>query len=127
MVYLYLIKKGEIPAPVFLARQPGGAGGAGRVSGVDGRSAGGVLAFVYGGRGGDYVCVPSDGGGLVGLGSRVLQVAPRSLAEFTAALEWQVFAFLGSTGHGSLWVHVILVLLFMEVVSGSQRIWSARR
>ena len=31
------------------------------------------------------------------------------LAEFTAALEWQVFAFLGSTGHGSLWVHVILV------------------
>ena len=49
------------------------------------------------------------GGGLSVLGAGYCSARAFLLAEFTAALEWQVFAFLQSIGHGSLWIHVILV------------------
>lgn len=49
------------------------------------------------------------GGGLSVLGAGYCSARAFLLAEFTAALEWQVFAFLQSIGHGGLWIHVILV------------------
>lgn len=51
------------------------------------------------------------GGDLSVLGAAYCCARAFILAEFVASLEWQVFAFLRSVGHGSLWIHAILVLI----------------